>query len=63
MEKRLKVSINEEDDQFIRWLADRDGVSYAQELRQIFYFELEQLEMLYMEEMKADVTERDINIS
>ena len=54
MEKRLRIGLSEEDDKFIKWLADRDGVSYTQELRQIFYFELEQLEMLYMKEMEAD---------
>lgn len=54
IEKRLKIDLTEEDDKFIRWLADRDNVSYSQELRQIFYFELEQLENLYLEEMKME---------
>ena len=54
MVKRISVSLTEEEDQLIKWLAKNDGVSYSRELQQVFYVELEQLMMLYGEEMKGD---------
>lgn len=54
MNRRVNVYLSDEEDQFIKWLADRDNVSYQDELKQIFYFELEQLQMLYLEEMKGE---------
>ena len=54
MTKRISVSLTEEEDRLIKWLAKNDGVSYSRELQQIFYFELEQLMMLYKDEMREE---------
>lgn len=52
IKRRVEVALTEEEARFIKWLAERDGVTEQQELKQIFYTELQQLEDLYLEEMR-----------
>lgn len=52
--KKITVALNEEEQSFIKRLAKRDGLTEQLELQQIFYTELQQLEDLYLEEMRQD---------
>ena len=50
----IRVVLNDEELNFIIWLAKRDGVSLGQELSQIFYTELGALMDLHDEERKQE---------
>ena len=52
--KNIKVLLSDEELDFIKWLADRDGVDVSQELSQIFYTELRALMDLHDEERKQE---------
>lgn len=52
--KSITVSLTTEEMAFIKWLADRDKVNVARELRQIFYTELGELIDLYDEERQQE---------
>ena len=52
--KSITVKLTADEIDFITWLADRDKVSIARELRQIFYTELGELIDLYDEERQQE---------
>ena len=54
LRKKITVALNEEEQAFIKWLAKRDGLTEQLELQQIFYTELQQLQDLYLEEMRQN---------
>lgn len=54
IKKTITVALDAEEMDFIIWLAERDNVSVAKELRQIFYTELRALTDLYDEERKRE---------
>lgn len=49
--KRIEVRLTEEDMEFVKWMAERDGVSVQRELWQFYNVEFEQCKELYMDEM------------
>jgi len=53
--KSINVKLTKEEMDFITWLAARDNVSVARELRQIFYTELSALMDLFDEERKQEL--------
>jgi len=53
----IEVNLTEEEYKFLKWLARRDDVKYSRELELVFYTELRQLQDLYLEEMKMEVSE------
>ena len=55
--KRIEVVLTDEDMEFVKWMAERDGVTIAQELKQFFYVEFEQCKTLYLDEMKMEEQE------
>ena len=52
--KNIRVALYDEELDFIKWLAKRDGVNISQELSQIFYTELRALMDLHDEERKQE---------
>ena len=52
--KNIKVYLTESEINFVKWLAKRDNITPARELRQIFYTELNALVTLYDEEFKNE---------
>ena len=52
--KNIRVALYDEELDFIKWLAKRDGVNISQELSQIFYTELSALMDLHDEERKQE---------
>lgn len=52
--KNIKVYLTESEINFVKWLAKRDNITPARELRQIFYTELNALVTLYDEEYKSE---------
>lgn len=50
--KRIEVHLTKEDVRFVKWLADRDNVSFQRELKQLFYLQLSEEKDLYLEESK-----------
>ena len=52
--KNIKVYLTESEINFVKWLAKRDNITPARELRQIFYTELNALVTLYDEEFKKE---------
>lgn len=53
--KRIEIDLSDEQVQFIRWMSERDNVTFQEELQMIFYTELRQCEDLYMDEMKGEM--------
>lgn len=54
IEKKMIISLTEQEDDFIKWMAERDNLSYAAELRLIFTTELFHQMELYLDEMKGE---------
>lgn len=53
--KRIEIGLSDEDVKFIKWMAERDDVTFAEELRTMFYTELWHCKDLYMDEMKGEI--------
>lgn len=53
---RIEVTLNDHQQEFIEWMAERDHQSFREELRTIFYLQLREDLELYYEEM---ITEGD----
>lgn len=51
---RISITLTEDEERFVKWMADRDGVSFQRELFQYFDVEFEQCKNLYMEEMEQE---------
>ena len=54
MFRHIEVYLDADDTALIKWLAERDGETFKEEMRQIFWTELDQLRTLYFEEMKQE---------
>ena len=52
--KRIEVFLSDEQVKFVEWMSKRDNVTFQEELRMMFYTELSQCEVLYMDEMKGE---------
>lgn len=50
----VKISLSDDDERFILFMAKRDNVSFQEELQMIFYTELRQLIDLYESELKGE---------
>lgn len=51
---RINITLTDEEEKFVRWMAQRDGVSFQRELYQFFEVEFWQCQQLYMDEMKQE---------
>ena len=49
--KRIDVKLTEEEHNFLKWLAKRDGVTVNEELKALFYLQLREEMDLYLDEM------------
>lgn len=54
MKHRVQITLSDKEDDFVKWLAKRDGVSYQEELQMLFYTELRACRELYEAEMKGE---------
>ena len=54
MKKRVEIFLTDEEMEFVKWMAKRDGVTIQRELQQYFYTEFEQCKVLYMDEMMEE---------
>ena len=52
--KNIKVQLNEYDAAFVKWYAERDGISFVQELKRMLYVAIEDEQMIYGDEFTAD---------
>lgn len=52
--RRVEVVLSDSEEEFIKWMAKRDKVSFQQELRMIFFVEMYQCIELYKEEMQNE---------
>lgn len=50
----VRVTLSDDDEKFVKWLAKRDNVSFQEELRMFFYTELNECIDLYEPEMKGE---------
>lgn len=55
MNKRINVWLDEEEINFIKWMAKRDNVSFMKEMQYMFQTELDQCRCLYEPEMEAEL--------
>lgn len=51
---RINIVLTDEEEQFVKWMAERDGVSFQRELYQFFEVEFWNCKELYMDEMKNE---------
>lgn len=54
IKKRIEIVLDAEEMEFVKWMAERDGVTVQRELLQYFWTEFEQCKNLYMNEMKIE---------
>ena len=52
--RHIHVFLNEEENDFIKWLAKRDNVTVGEELRMLFYLQLREEMELYNEERLSE---------
>ena len=52
--KRIEVKLTDKELQLVKWLADRDDYTVAEELRALFYLQLREEMDLYEDEAKQD---------
>lgn len=52
--KNIKVQLNDADAAFVKWYADRDGISFVEELKRMLYVAIEDEQMIYGDEFKAE---------
>lgn len=52
--RHIHVVLNEEENDFIKWLAKRDNVTVGEELRMLFYLQLREEMELYNEERLSE---------
>lgn len=53
--KNIKVQLNDADADFVKWYADRDGISFVEELKRMLYVAIEDEQMIYGDEFKAEI--------
>ncbi len=52
--KRIEVKLTDKELQLVKWLADRDDYTVAEELRALFYLQLREEMELYEDEARQD---------
>lgn len=52
--KRIEVKLTDKELQLVKWLADRDDYTVAEELRALFYLQLREEMDLYEDEARQD---------
>lgn len=52
--RNIKVALHDNEYDFLKWLAKRDGVTVSEELRQLFYLQLREEMDLYEEEHQKE---------
>lgn len=52
--KRIEVNLTDKELQLVKWLADRDDYTVAEELRALFYLQLREEMELYEDEARQD---------
>ena len=50
----VRVTLSDDEEKFIKWLAKRDKVTVQEEMQMCFYTDLRQLQDLYSEEMRVE---------
>ena len=54
MKRRIEVTLSEQEEKLVKWMAKRDDVTFAEELKIIFNSEMYHCMELYEDEMEAD---------
>lgn len=54
MKHRVQITLSDKEDDFVKWLAKRDGVSYQEELQMLFYTELREMQEFCREEYEGE---------
>ena len=52
--KNIKVGLHDEELDFLKWLAKRDGVTVSEEMKMLFNLQLSEEMDLYFEEMQQE---------
>ena len=52
--RNIKVVLNDDDEKFLKALAERDGIDLQREMRQLFYLQLREEMELYEEELRGN---------
>ena len=52
--QNIKVQLNKYDAAFVKWYAERDGISFVEELKRMLYVAIEDEQMIYRDEFKAE---------
>lgn len=53
--KVIKVVLEDEEIEFLEWLAKRDRISFQREMRNMFYTELSECMVLYNDERLSEI--------
>lgn len=52
--RNIKVTLHDEEYDFLKWLAKRDGVTVSEEMKMLFNLQLSEEMDLYFEEMQQE---------
>ena len=52
--KRIQINLSDEDAEFVQWYADRDKLSFTEELKRMCYVAIADEQMIYGEEFTAE---------
>ena len=45
--KNIKINLSDKDAAFVKWYAERDGISFVEELKRMLYVAIEDEKMIY----------------
>lgn len=52
--KNIKIQLNDADAAFVKWYAERDGISFVEELKRMLYVAIEDEQMIYGNEFTSE---------
>lgn len=52
--KRITVNLSDSDAEFVKWYAERDGISFTEELYRMLYVAISDEQMIYGDEFTAE---------
>ena len=52
--KRIQINLSDADAKFVKWYAERDGISFIEELQRMLYVAIEDEKMIYGEEFESE---------
>ena len=52
--KRIQINLSDNDAKFVQWYADRDNLSFTEELKRMLYVAISDEQMIYGDEFTCD---------